>query len=231
MERYVSTELTHFVGKSKPEEEQYVLLKRILTTGWLVPSTNEYSETAATISIDLTEKFSENKMYSPSVVCFCDIPVNDLGIHMKKYSRFGLSFLKSFLVQKGANPVFYIAKDSIIMGGMPQSAFLDQIAKQFFEFFNTMYDRLQNKDDDERLNKIRATLSYFFINHFFCFLKAFDQGRKDDDPENYYMEREWRKLSGLNFNLSDVRRVIIPESYAVRFRKDIPDYTGQITFG
>jgi Putative abortive phage resistance protein AbiGi, antitoxin len=46
------------------------------------------------------------------VICFCDIPVTDLAIHMTKYSRFGLSFLKPFLVRKGANPVLYVANNS-----------------------------------------------------------------------------------------------------------------------
>lgn len=33
---------------------------------------------------------------------------------MQKYSRFGLAFLKSYLLAKGANPVFYIANDSVV---------------------------------------------------------------------------------------------------------------------
>ena len=45
-------------------------------------------------------------------ICFCDIPVTDLEIHMTKYSRFGLSFLKDFLVRKGATPVMYVAENS-----------------------------------------------------------------------------------------------------------------------
>lgn len=52
------------------------------------------------------------ELYRSQVVCLCDIPVSDLEIHMRKYSPFGLSFLKPFLVEKGANPVFYIARNS-----------------------------------------------------------------------------------------------------------------------
>ena len=43
-----------------------------------------------------------------------DIPVEDLGIHITKYSRFGLSFIKSFLINKGANPVFYVSRGSMV---------------------------------------------------------------------------------------------------------------------
>jgi abortive phage resistance protein AbiGi (putative antitoxin) len=55
-------------------------------------------------------------------ICFCDIPVTDLEIHMKKYSRVGLSFLKPFLVSKGANPVLYVANNSPALSfGLPGS--------------------------------------------------------------------------------------------------------------
>ena len=35
-----------------------------------------------------------------------------MAIHVNKYGRFGLSFKKEFLIERGASPVFYIAKDS-----------------------------------------------------------------------------------------------------------------------
>ncbi len=44
------------------------------------------------------------------------------------------------------------------------------------------------------------------------------------------MEREWRVLDRVPFALSDVCRIILPESYARRFRADIPNYFGQISF-
>jgi hypothetical protein len=52
----------------------------------------------------------------------------------------------------------------------------------------------------------------------------------EDDPENYYFEREWRILGNLWFEITDINRVIIPESYAKKFIKDIPEYSGQLTF-
>lgn len=49
-------------------------------------------------------------MFSTGVVCFCDIPVGDLAFHARKYSKFGIAFTKAFLLNQGANPVFYIAE-------------------------------------------------------------------------------------------------------------------------
>ncbi|WDT79667.1 MAG: hypothetical protein MPW14_21460 [Candidatus Manganitrophus sp.] len=44
------------------------------------------------------------------------------------------------------------------------------------------------------------------------------------------MEREWRILGNLHFTLQDIRRIILPESYAPRLREELPKYIGQITF-
>lgn len=43
------------------------------------------------------------------------------------------------------------------------------------------------------------------------------------------MEREWRLLGALRVDARDVRRVVLPESYAARFRKEFPEYAAQVT--
>ena len=62
------------------------------------------------------------------------------------------------------------------------------------------------------------------------YVKAFDARRSDEDPENFYMEREWRMLGNLNFALGDVYRVLLPEDYAPHLRADIPEYVGQVIY-
>jgi hypothetical protein len=59
-------------------------------------------------------RLSDESMYATRVVCFCDIPLDVLEIHVSKFSRFGLSFKKEFLLQRGANPVSYIAEESMV---------------------------------------------------------------------------------------------------------------------
>lgn len=122
LQRYVSEELTHFVGRGKTEEEQYsVLVDGILGSGWLrhspgneVPGPAEVLESGG-VSLSIAPNdpdISPGELYRPQVVCFCDIPVSDLELHVRKDSPFGLSFLKPFLIGKGASPVFYVAKNS-----------------------------------------------------------------------------------------------------------------------
>ncbi len=115
-QRYVATELTHFVGRQiAGEADQYELLKKILKSGCLLasPRLGEDGAIQAQTHVGGT-KFSNRNMYLSSVVCFCDIPLSDFAIHMGKYSRFGIAFTKEYLLQRGANPVAYVAVDSLI---------------------------------------------------------------------------------------------------------------------
>jgi hypothetical protein len=111
-QRYVSPELTHFVGRRLSEDQQYSLLGNdILKAGWLMhppidgPQPNEVLRGSPLVGGSRTPDVDNTEAAYSQVICFCDIPVTDLEIHMTKYSRFGLSFLKPFLVDKGANPV------------------------------------------------------------------------------------------------------------------------------
>ncbi len=112
-EGYISNYLTHFVGKGKALEEQFELLKKILRRRWL---THRPHIEQPTLDLEVREgaKFSNNDMLLPGMICFCDIPEEHLRIHTAKYSQFGIAFPKAYLVGKGANPVFYVARNSTV---------------------------------------------------------------------------------------------------------------------
>jgi len=109
-QRYVSPDLTHFVGRSlRTDECRYRLLGKILRGGVLKARPKPRGLRAAYVLVTNTnEELSSNKAYRGSVVCFCDIPLSDLPLHMRKYRRFGLAFRKDFLLEQGALPVLYI---------------------------------------------------------------------------------------------------------------------------
>src|ERR1700722_13654645 len=108
MQGYVSKELSHFVGKDLGEEDQYALLVKILKSGWLTHAPHDHT-LARTVSLDLSKPMSTDEAVKYQVVCFCDIPVANLSLHMRKYSTFGLAFTKQFVIGRGAWPVHYIA--------------------------------------------------------------------------------------------------------------------------
>ena len=82
----------------------------------------------------------------------------------------------------------------------------------------------------DRYPGVYSLIQRFLSLHMFCYLKFFDHELPDDAPDNFYFEREWRVCGNLQFNLQDVRRVLIPEEYAERFRQDLPEYYGQVNF-
>jgi Putative abortive phage resistance protein AbiGi, antitoxin len=252
IQRYVSEELAHFAGRGKPESEQYDTLLKILRSGTLLaprggPAT-EPDGTPLPPSYQL--KISPNapvvEKFESNVVCFCDIPVEDLGIHTGKYSRFGLSFLKDFLVPRGASPVFYLDNqapvESLLASFDYKKAPREQIFDMGQKLTNELLHELQFKrtgpseeprdpsaresSDPFRISDIRKFLGY----HIFAFLKPFNASTADTDPENFYMEREWRVLGNVDFAIDDIYRVFLPQEHARRLRDDVPEYAGQLTF-
>jgi hypothetical protein len=231
-QRYVSPELTHFVGKGLSEDQQYELLvSDILNEGWLMHppidgrQPNEVLRGSPLVGGSHTPDVDDTEAAYWQGICFCDILVTDLEIHMNKYSRFGLSFLKPFLVDKGANPVLYVAYNSqTLSSGLPGSRSGDEVWPRLKVFKGNI-----QLFEDYR-GKLPLTLRYFLDMLVFSFIKYFDDSTSDKDESNVYMEREWRVLGDVNFTLEEVHRVFIPERVAERFRADLPNYTGQLTF-
>ena len=85
-QRYISKELTHFVGRGKPMEEQYQLLLTILRTDQLRGDPSRRPDSPRVCWTTINASFSEREMYHFPGVCFCDIPVADLPLHIGKYT-------------------------------------------------------------------------------------------------------------------------------------------------
>ena len=112
-QRYISKDLFHFVGRGLKQDQQFNLLLKIVNEGWIThPPHNP--NISGNLSTNISAKISNNEMYSPQIVCFSDIPIQDLSIHVKKYSAFGLSFSKEFVASKGGIPVHYIPQGGAV---------------------------------------------------------------------------------------------------------------------
>jgi hypothetical protein len=322
LQRYVSDELSHFVGRSLPtDEERYDLLIAILRGGRLLHSPNgvaedllppgspEGTELTWRVHVDPNLPIDHDDAIQATAVCFCDIPVADLSIHTTKYSPFGMAFDKSYLAQRGASPVFYIARGSQF--GSPavpdeQIVTRSQAFAAAMPGYRQLFDELMKNEGDESRQEIeqsiasatrwseaqqafaeagddparvaeaireleiamaednylqrlrdarRANLLANFGNEplamhqvrraqdgspsainsflhqtFLGFIKFFDETAAEDDPNNVYMEREWRVLGNVEFEVADVRRIFLPEHFATRLRDDLSEYVGQVEF-
>ncbi len=254
-QRYVSNELSHLVGqKLQAPDARYQLLVSILNSGRLMHRPFKPS-TSGNLTVNTSAKVSENEMYSPQVVCFGDIPVQDMYLHASKYSSFGLAFPKAFVVGKGGAPVFYLPKGAPMRarkrlaheelvatlesgGSTDEYVSLGELFDRILPDLHDLMEKLRNymkeahkpragtHPDRNRLHDLRQFLDF----HVFSYVKFFDDKLAEDDPENFYMEREWRVVGNVRFAMGDVARVFIPRAYGERLRQDVPGFYGQVTF-
>ena len=217
---YISDKLTHFVGRAKPSDcERFDLLCEILRSGRLGTGHGN-------LTIEFPHSLASNKLLNPEMVCFCDIPFESMGIHMQNYSHFGLSFMKTFMKTKGCNPVYYISAGSPCTDHryLPGDSRRDVEWGVFFQkAFDDWYRTLpcsNGQIDVPRLSPAQNMNLWYVFGH----LKFFDSSLPEDDPKNYYMEREWRLIGSMEFQLSDVAQVILPANYRLRLLRQFPDF-------
>jgi len=247
-QRYISNELTHFIGAGdNSDDERYIRLCKILREGRLrgEPWGSESEKLGDHPHVDffLNRRLSENEMFNPNMVCFCDIPVQEFGIHMRKYGTFGIAFEKDFIARQGGIPVYYVPKNGLLPPGMElDGKYFDKGVHDLLSYLIGEMSRQLPSDKEgpppkvEEL-KIHKKLQRQIVEHlsflcyyFFSYVKVFDHKLPDIDEKNYYFEREWRLLGVCKFGVKDVRRILIPESFCERFRNDFPIYYGQLTF-
>jgi hypothetical protein len=250
-QRYVSNELTHFVGKNlKTDEERFALLVRIIREGILRPGRVGHFLTGFTMAIPVRGgTLSTNQAVTSTVVCFCDIPVSDLGIHMKKYKPFGIAFEKRLLIAKGANPVFYIASDARApyTGATKAKHAFDSLYRTHRKLSKDLTKFLEHQLPPQKGVQIvrsgghgvpLAERLLWRVGEFteslddllFSNVKFFHSDRSETSTRNFYMEREWRVRGAVQFGIHDVARVIVPKVFAGRFRQAFPSYKGQLEF-
>lgn len=227
-QQYISELLCHFVGRGQDEAGQFTALQSILNEKILkFDPLKRMPDATAMYSTESFEKFGE--ITQVPAVCFCDIPENQLNLHCRKYSKFGLAFKKDKMLIKGIRPVWYIPKNSYssianneqIKDRFPKEmnrvlSCLDIINKKLTE--NTDIAGPANKLSDdlelqEHLKKAPSSF-HFLIGELFWFFKFFDANLSDDDAENYYFEREWRRVNrDVDFEYSDLERIFVPNDF------------------
>jgi hypothetical protein len=242
LQRYVSSDLTHFVGRSvKAHRKRYLLLRRILKSGLLKASPKPVglSRDVHFLRKDADLSLSTNEACVGSVVCFCDIPLGDLQLHMWKYSEFGLALSKEFLADCGASPVIYVplyGRPALLpYEGYPPGRVASQAVAfdQFWRLFNRIENALPDFAAAQGLRKrvvdLRRMIDFLEV-HIISNFKFFDHRLHDIEEENFYMEREWRVSQDVKFDLTDVQRIIIPVKYSDELRRDFPKFDGEIFF-
>jgi len=281
MQKYVSDKLTHFAGRSKPDDEaRYELLAYIIQSGTLLDGRYLDAPKTPLFYFDIKEKtggwtredyfpepyfetsrsaaVTKHETVRPEMVCFCDIPLTleQLQIHTSKYERFGLSFERAFAVRRGASPVFYVAasantvpqlrsdgdvpdlfrkaeEKSLFTSGEQRGAYFERLTRRHFDIINQRKEQAEARTAGYKRGVSNVTETYRDVveavdyplatfAYIFGYLKFFDPALSDDDPDNYYMEREWRVLGKVSFSEADIAHVIVPAAFAARVQSDFP---------
>jgi len=165
--------------------------------------------------------------------CFCDIPVDNLSIHIKKYSPFGLSFYKNFIVQNGGCPVFYIPLKGKVATNIQKADYFDNMLKEYHSLCGYLEDLMKKHDHRPAFGlpqnfKRFYELQRFLAHQLFSYIKFFEHTLHEEHPDNYYFEREWRIIGQLKFKPEDIKTIFMPYEYTNRFKKDFPEYKGAI---
>ena len=257
-QRYISEDLIHFVGRGLSEMDQFDLLQKIIKEGRIThPPHNPNVQGNLTINGNVA--LSKNEMYSPEITCFADIPQGDIELHIAKYSPFGLSFSKNAIAASGGVPVHYLPVDAMVVakkikieklknnfapnhnldlavptsGSISKGQYFDRMVAEYqdiFALFEQMAIHFDQSSSSGSLQIRLRELSRFFDFHIFSYLKFFDHKKVDDDPDNFYFEREWRIVGNFEFSSNDIKTVYLPKKFAKDFYASHSSFCGQVFF-
>jgi Putative abortive phage resistance protein AbiGi, antitoxin len=240
--RYISNELFHFVGRSDPtnHEANYQVLLKVLDARCVSHPPHTHGHSAHRLVINWDKNVFSEKLVMADITCFCDIPLETLGIHMKKYGMFGVSFDRSLLIKNGARPVTYMplqpSNPYAGWGTIYCELMLHDVEQIWRGFREHVVDPIAGNSRTRSLgakptssNEAATAMDDVFTHHFMAFIKPFNSELPDDHPDNFYFEREWRKLGNLPFQPSEVLRVLVARDYAERLKDERPSYADKIT--
>jgi hypothetical protein len=109
------------------------------------------------------------------MVCFCDLPLSQVGEHIGFYGNYGIGLCKEWGISKGINPVMYLQPKSYL-------------ANHITDMLRSIID----KKDAETGLRIFEMMS--FVKSYQG--RLFRQGGYSDE-KTFYNEREWRYVPAI----------------------------------
>lgn len=223
---YTSEILYHLVGRRDPldDDANLATLRAILTS--MEIRTNKIGKYSGgkTLCIDPKRGCVDGEPIAQTVTCFCDIPFESLKLHKSKYGRFGVGLDRSIVAEWSGRPVIYIPK---------VSRNFTAINNTFCERVMTVWDGLRDFFPDMPMSSTRTAganptsqieavdMAKSELAQMLAFIKTFDVDLPIDHPQNYYMEREWRKFGNLPLDMS-LREIIAPPDCVGALRDEFP---------
>jgi hypothetical protein len=121
----------------------------------------------------------ETYEWAVPMVCFCDLPLSQIGAHLSVYGDYGIGMTKTWGRKNGIAPIVYVYRESIL------TAKLSEILR-----------RVRLEENHQERNKL-SNMLYDFT----CFLKPYEGNLWREGGElvniRFYDEREWRFVAFL----------------------------------
>ena len=140
------------------------------------------------------------------MVCFCDIPLSQIGSHVQNYGPYAIGLSKRWAENKGINPVMYELPDSNAVSTIRECLDI------------TIPDLIGQNLDSQEVNKKMMVLGEY-IRYFLSYLKPY-AGQKWDsngfggDIIRFYDEREWRYIPEyIEMKNNSLRSFILKEDF------------------
>lgn len=236
--RYISDELFHFVGHSSPndDESNYQTLKKIIDSRCVSHAPHDDNWGATTYTINWDGLLETEQLIIPSVTCYADIPFEALSLHVNKYGKFGIGFPRSRLTRYDARPVMYIPMRSDDWASPNGRALLRDIEAAVKGFNESVVETLAEETlEHRRLGEVPSThegaisaVESVLHKDFLAFIKPFNSELPHNNPDNFYMEREWRKYGNMKFEVADISRVVVAKGFKGQALADFPAYADLI---
>lgn len=223
MQRFVGQRLYHLVGGRRPDEDQvnFETLCAVLRSMELRTCEVAGERGGMRTLSDPNRSLTNGEPIEQSVVCLCDIPWGDLPFHARRYGRFGIGVSRSVVAQWGGRPVIYIpfSKRAHETWGARFPDEVKLVLEGLDRFFpdtpasRTKVAGAPAQDAQEATDEASSLITCDVQ----AFLKCWDVDLPEDHPENFYMEREWRKFGNLGL-ASCLQEVIGPPQYHDQLR-------------
>lgn len=218
MQQFVGQRLYHLVGARQPDADSvnFETLCAILRSMELRTCEVAGKRGGMRTLRDPSRPVTNGEPIQQSVACLCDIPRGDLHFHARRYGRFGIGVSRSVVAQWGGRPVIYIPFSRRAHGtwGARFPAEVNSVLEGLDRFFpDTPLEQSRTVGSPARNEQEAADLASSLITRDVqAFLKFWDVDLPEDHPENFYMEREWRKFGNLAL-ASCLQEIIAPQQY------------------
>jgi hypothetical protein len=161
------------------------------------------------------------------MACLADIPDDHLAVHVGKYGKFGIAITKASAMKQGARPVLYVpfGTDTGVFAVRPtiEEEWDEIVPVVEANIMRWSGAQLGSASEDEH-ERISDWLEFGLL----AYVKFFNPTLAEDDPDNYYMEREWRATTHVPFEFDDISAVYVPDGWQAVTRETFPSLDGRV---